>query len=943
VKFRFEDQPHQGAAIAAITDLFEGALRTPASVRLGRAPGASGHAGFTLDLDPLTDNLKAVTQREGVAVQDSLKMLTVQDLRDQERNFPNFSVEMETGTGKTYVYIATALRLAELYGLRKFVILVHSVAIRAGVMKTFEQTEEHFRAKFPALPYRCGVLGEDPALNNFIDPSSSVQFLIASVQSIDKPDSAVVYQSPEQPQLWRDTTSGIAGIADARPVVIVDEPQNFVTPLRTRALATLNPLVALRYSATHKEPYNLVHRLGPKAAMEAGLVKRVSVKGVVAGGTGEPYLLVKKVRSVNRRLMAETVIQVAGRSGIDRREVVLQNGTDLYEESEGIDAYRGMTVERIDRKPDRVVFQGGREVCVGVEIGVDQGAVWSDQIRHTIRAHLARQDQIDATGHDVKVLSLFFVERVADYVEVPNNPRPTLPELFDRIYRQEWVRAGKPEDQCSDPSELRVHYFPSTKTGIYKDTRGNVTDAEYELRAYEQIVAHKEQILTRDSPWAFIFSHSALREGWDNPNVFQIGFLRHSRSETERRQQVGRGLRIPVDTDGSRVMDATVNRLTLVVDESFREFRDGLNQEYAEARGMAGDGEAVDVSNADDEIIVRRRQDKFDSAEFDALWGRIQYKAHYRVRVDASVLPSAVAQSEHLRDVQYLFRRSNIVESADLEYDEEGKINTGNQVVVQEHGTDLSVIGLRLPDIIALVEDQLLATKFPLQLTRPTIAAILRDLPRSVSRHAIDDPDRWARVVAHAIRVTTIEEMVKHISYEPVHESDWWNAEVVFLEAEEVGVPVAEGGKDPSYGVVEAREDAGNLFSHTIYDSHIERNFSGLLENYRDRVKLFTKLPRRFKVRTPVGEYSPDWAILYEADGSQRLYLVRETKDTLNLDHLEWDEAMRIRFAERHFEAAPNGPVDYLHTTDRDGLRIQARREEATEPASPLQPPKGGV
>lgn len=925
MKFHFEDQPHQSAATAAITELFEGALRPQTSAPVGQAPGAAGHKGFVLDQDLLIDNLKAIGEREGVGAQDTLQLLTTTDLRDQERSFPNFSVEMETGTGKTYVYIATALRMAELYGVRKFVILVHSVAIRAGVVKTLEQTSEHFRAKFPSLQYRWGVLGDGPSVDDFCDPSSTVQFLVAGVHSIDKPDSAMVYQAPEQPQLWSDAASGIEGIAATRPVVIIDEPQNFVTPLRKKAIATLNPLVALRYSATHKEAYNVVHRLGPKAAMDAGLVKRVSVKGIVAGAAGEPYLLVNKVRSVRKRLMAEAVIEVAGRRETKREEVVLQNGSDLFEESGGIEAYRGMVIDRFERKPDRVIFEDGRELRVGEEIGVDQDAMWSDQIRYTIRAHLARQDQIDATGREVKVLSLFFVEHVADYVQMPEKPSPILPEMFDRIFRDEWVRAGKDEEDCPNPEELRVHYFPSTKTGIYKDTKGNASEAEYEARAYEQIVANKELILTKASPWAFIFSHSALREGWDNPNVFQIGFLRHSRSETERRQQVGRGLRLPVDENGKRVLDPAVNRLTLVVDESFAEFRDGLNKEYAEARGVSdgGDNDNPGVCDADNDVIVRRRNEKFESTEFVELWKRIRFKARYSVTIDPNALPNAVAASEHLDNVQFLARRANVVQSADLEYDAEGRVITSDMAVAERKGEALRIVGTRLPDIVRLVEDQLLATKFPLQLTRSTVVAILEALPAKVKRRAIDDPDRWARIVANAIRTTTIEEMVEHIDYKPIDESDWWDAELVFLEAEEFSPPPAPERVDPSFGIAEAPANGQNLFTHTVYDSHVERNFAALLESDRDRVKLFTKLPRRFKVRTPVGEYSPDWAIVYDDGEKDRLYLVRETKHTLNLDDLEWEEAMRIRFAQCHFDAAKAGEVDYEHTTDRDGLRIK--------------------
>lgn len=919
MKFRFDDQPHQSGAVSAVVDLFEGALVPPGDALAGRVPGSEGHTGFTLEREMLADNLKMVTAREAVEPQGALELMAETDLQGSQRKFPNFSVEMETGTGKTYVYIATALRLAEQYGLRKFVIVVHSIAIRAGVVKTFEQTEEHFRLKYPSVPYTWGVLGENSALNDFTEPSGTVQFLVASVQALDKPETNTLYASAEQPLLWGDPLTGVEQIAKARPVVLIDEPQNMATPLRRRAIATLNPLVALRYSATHTEPFNLVHRLGPKQAAEARLVKRVSVKGIVAGGDGKPYVRLDKLRSVRRRLMAEAAIDKAGGK---RAPVVLQNGTDLFEESGGLPQYRGLVVDSIERKPDRVRFDNGVEVRAGTEIGVDAGAVWRDQIRHTIRAHLARQGLIDSMNRDVKVLSLFFVERVADYA----SDEAVLPAMFDELFREEWQRAGNDPEDMPDPAELRVAYFPSTKTGILKDTSGRASDAELEGRAYQEIIANKELILDRANPRAFIFSHSALKEGWDNPNVFQVGFLRHTRSELERRQQIGRGLRLPVDQSGHRVMDPAINRLTLIVDEAFTEFRDGLNAEYIASGGGSGES-GPEVDDADNEVIVRRRPALFDSPEFAELWSRIRYKARYRVSIDSEPLRIVVAASEHLADLEFIERRANVVQSADLVYDEEGQVITADTAVAESRGERIVVAGQRLPDVVQLIEDQLQYGKFPLQLTRPTIAAIVREIldhpHRDYARHVLDDPARWARIVASAIRIETIEQMVSGISYEPVEESDWWDAEVVFLEVESKNPPQPQpGNPDPMNGVVAAPQDGVNLYDHVDYDSHVERAFAAQLENNRDHIKLFTKLPRRFRVRTPVGEYSPDWALVYDENGTQRLYLIRETKATRNLDDLDWDEAMRIRFAREHFDAAPNDPVDYGYTTDKHGLLI---------------------
>ncbi|MGH8160217.1 MAG: DEAD/DEAH box helicase family protein [Rhodanobacter sp.] len=913
MKFRFDDQPHQAQAIESVVDLFEGGALVPPQGMIGQAPGAAGHAGFQLDRTVLAQNLLAVTNREAVEAQDTLILMEETDLLEQPRDFPNFSVEMETGTGKTYAYIATALRLAETYGVRKFVILVHTVAIRAGVVKTFEQTREHFRAKYPHLDYQWRVLGDSQAVPDFADPSSNVQFLVAGISSLDKPATNTLYASPEQANIWNGGASGIAQLAQLRPVVLIDEPQNMGTSKRRKTIATLNPLVALRYSATHRDLYNLIHRLSAKRAAELGLVKRVSVKGVVAGASGQPYLHLKGIRSRalrgTTRWLAELVIDAAGG---DRQTVVLAPGVDLQDESRGLAQYQGYIIESMTRSELR--FENGVTLAIGQTLGVDSVSVWRDQVRHTIRAHLQKQADVERRGQGLKVLSLFFVERVADYI----GNAATLPAMFDALFREEWARSGRPADAMPDPATLRVHYFPSTKTGIYKDTSGKASEEGFEARAYDEIIANKEKLLDLANPRAFIFSHSALREGWDNPNVFQIGFLRHTRSDTERRQQIGRGLRLPVDQNGNRVQDEATNRLTLVVDESFSEFRDGLNAEYG------GAGDRPDVENEDHSVTIHLRPDKFQSPEFAALWRRIRYRAVYRIeRVDEVILAETVAEHEHLDNLRNIQRRANVVQSADLVYDDRGKVITTDETVAETSGERVVLAGQRLPNVVQMVEDQLQHGKFPLQLTRPTVVAILSAIPTHYRAGAIHDPGYWARIVAHVIRTAVIEQMVQNIEYVPVDEAHWWDANVVFLDSETKNKPLAVSGQPtPSSGVAEAPIDGANLHDYVDYDSLVEKSFAELLENHRGTVKLFTKLPRRFRVKTPVGEYSPDWAIVFERDGEEHLYLVRETKDTLNLDDLEWDEAMRIRFAAKHFAVAPRGAVDFTNTTVNAGIRI---------------------
>ena len=478
--------------------------------------------------------MQRVQGKAGLRVDDRLDTVDVADLREIRRSFANFSVEMETGTGKTYCYIRTCLRLAEELALRKFVIVVHSQAIREGVLKTLADTEEHFRSElFPDLIYEWGSITEDAGIEEFSEPSDTVRFGVAMVQSFDKPGKNRIYREPESAALFGGGPT-IERIAALKPVLVVDEPQNMATPLRRRALASLNPLFCLRYSATHRERFNLVHRLGAREAHALGLVKRIAVRAVTAGrDAGQAY--VSLVELVVRKRSIKAVIRFhepARGGGVTVAERTVGLGDDL-EELSGLDAYEGWIVHEIERNPDRIIFENGRVIEIGGETAIDREALWFDQIKETIRTHLDRQRDIAQQGLSVKVLSLFFVDAVADY----SGDEAILPSLFDRAYEE--LRPLYAGDLALPVAEsARIAYFATDRQGNARDTRGTQADREAEARAYQLIIARKEELLGLDEPAAFVFSHSALQEGWDNPNVFQTCFLRNVRSEQQRRQQV---------------------------------------------------------------------------------------------------------------------------------------------------------------------------------------------------------------------------------------------------------------------------------------------------------------------------------------------------------------------------------------------------------------------
>lgn len=922
MRFRFDaGQEHQIAAVAAVRDLLvAGALREPEAIS-HLAPGATGHTDFRFDFTALARNTKRVQEREGLRVDGRLETLDTADLREIPRSFPNFSIEMETGTGKTYCYVRTCLRLAEELGLRKFLIAVHSQAIREGVLKTLADTEEHFRSElFPDLAYEWGLLTEDAGVEEFAEPSDTVRFGVVMVQSFDKPEKNRLYREPESAALFGGGPS-IERIAALKPVLVVDEPQNMATPLRRRALASLNPLLCIRYSATHRERFNLVHRLSARDAHAQGLVKRIAVRGVTAGrDAGQAYVSLVELIVRKRSIRAAMRFHESARGGrVTVVERKLGLGDDLGELS-GLDAYEGWVVHEIERNPDRVIFENGTVVEAGAETALDREALWFDQVKETIRTHLERQRDIVRQGLEVKVLSLFFVDTVADY----SGDDAILPGLFDRAYEE--LRPLYDRDLSLPPSaQARIAYFATDRSGSPKDTRGTQGDREAEARAYELIVARKEELLEVAEPAAFIFSHSALQEGWDNPNVFQTCFLRNVRSELQRRQQVGRGLRLCVDGKGERILDREVNRLTVVVDESFAEFRDQLAVEYVAARRDVGEpvDDSPPLEDASAEIVVKRRQELFESEAFSRLWERIRFRSIYRVQIDEPALVSAVAGSAELAELRGVTRTRNAIESGEILFDEDGIPDPTDDAKSVRAGQALSRKG-RLPDVARLIEDDLYGASPSIPLTRATIGEIVRLAPRP--ELAVAQPEQWAAAVSRAIRTVGVEQMLAGIVYEPLPESDWWEASTIpesFIWKDSPRPPPGV----PWQGALPASEESPSLYDWIAHDSQIERDFGSQLDG-DERIDLFLKLPRQFKIDTPIGSYSPDWAIAISVGSGKRLVLVRETKSTLDPVELPASDRLRVDAARRHFLLDVAGPVDFALTTAKDGLRIMGEDEQ---------------
>lgn len=978
MRFQFDPrQPYQTSAIEAVTDLFDGQPAdadqlvtkledyspNPALDIPGVAPdaldlsveiGAYGN-NLVLDEETIAANLRRVQDRNGLEVNDTL----VDGLQ--------FDIEMETGTGKTYVYLRTAFELASKYRFNKFIILVPSVAIREGVKTSIQLMREHFRQLYPQINMDYNVYSGDRAedVRDFAT-ATSLQFLVMTIDSIrgDK-NTRIIHQQ-------RDKLSGLRPLdylQATRPIVIMDEPQNMESQLSQSAVADLNPLCTLRYSATHRTTRNVVYRLDPLDAHRLELVKKIVVSDALEmGGAAKPYVKLLEVKRDPFKASLELVVKKKDGS-YAKKKVSATQGADLERLSGGNPAYEGnWRINEISIQPEQIELTNYGYLRVGEAIGDNLDAVFREMIKETIKEHIRKETQVHERG--IKVLSLFFIDKVASYLgEGINNldANGVFAEAFDTIYKEE--RAKNPAAHAflpADPVEARSGYFAQMKAGKGKDARMTFKDSSGKTKAdddaYELIMKDKARLLSMAEPVRFIFSHSALREGWDNPNVFQICTLRDMSTETERRQTIGRGLRLPVNQEGERIKDAGTAQLTVVANESYKAFASALQDEYKQAGvaigyvrrtefaalpvvdevtgkemrlgtkrsgeiweslhsqgyiNAAGEvmgtwvpdqlgftvnlpeefaGYEEDVIRIVDgckiETIVkhkRKRQPRtlnkqvYATPEFEEFWEAITARTTYRVALDRDDLinrsVASIQQAPQIDPIRIQVTRTG------LEITRGGPKGT-------ELGSRSTVLtdSYPLPDIISQLQEST-------SLTRKTIIEILLSSGRIGDFLA--NPNDFIKMVTERIETELAHTLIDGIQYEPIGGSIY---ELRELQAD--GLEEKDRFIDQLYKVTNKEKTD---FDYLVLDSAVERQFAQYLDG-REDIKLFMKLPDKFRVPTPVGDYNPDWAIIKVEDGTEHLYLVRETKSSQDPAKRRPSENAKIKAAMKHFAAIG---VDY--------------------------------
>lgn len=978
MKLQFDaNQQFQLDAVSAITGLFDGQPVGAPEFSVINLAGMEGlfagqartdlGAGNRLLLaeEKLAANTRRIQAKNDIEIASPSAPLEAWELFDapanQTRNCPHFSVEMETGTGKTYVYLRTIFELSHRYGFQKFIIVVPSVAIREGALKNIEITAEHFRALYNNLPFEHFVYDAKKVnrLRQFAT-SNTLQILIINIDAFRKnftgteaeQKSNVIYKES-------DRLSGrqpIEFVQSARPIVIIDEPQSVdSTDKAQEAIKALNPLCTLRYSATHRNPYNLVYKLDPIRAFELKLVKQIVVaSATVEGAANDAFVRVKSIDYKNG-IKAKLQIHVQGADGPKEKAVTVKQGADLYALSnERANYHDGYEIAEITAEPgnEYIRFSNGRQLRVGEESGGIREDVWRAQIKHTIKRHLEKELQVRERG--IKVLSLFFVDRVANYRNYDEAGQPIkgkFAEVFEaelsalvkeeRFRELAWIR--EPMDK------LHNGYFARDKKGVLKDTRGD-TQADDEV--YNLIMKEKERLLAMDEPLRFIFSHSALREGWDNPNVFQICTLNETRSAIKKRQEIGRGLRLPVDQNGLRVFDESVNKLYVMANESYEDFARALQTEYEEDCGVTFgkipitafaklvtvvDGEEKPIGRKAAEMIKQalvnqkmldadgRIQPAFDPNKRGFklelpqeyadmapvvvdLLSEYQIERHIRrerddrtnrLKKEVLLTPEFVELWNRIKpkttyrvefDTETLVRRS-VDALKRMERIEKPKIHmAAGQMDVKKGGIETIAISVSEEKVEYGARPLPDILGYLQNETELTRSTLVRILRESGRLGELfNNPQRFLDSVAAILKHELHRLIVDGIKYERI-EGTGGEAEweMLLFKNEEL------------INYLAALQVNKSVYEYVSYDSDIEREFAKKLDQ-REDIKLFVKLPGWFVVETPVGKYNPDWAIL-KHDG-QAIYLVRETKGTKDFLRLRNSEADKVRCGKKHFEA----------------------------------------
>lgn len=869
MKLKLEELPYQQEAIESVVKVFEGTGKNTFDNSTNE--GIRANTCF-LTSEQLSKNIKDILEENGID-EEKAKLIDEKDL----------CIEMETGTGKTLVYIKSIYELYKHYGFTKFIILVPSIAIREGVLSTFknfkEQLEEIYGFTPNTFEYDSKKLHE---VTKFAEEQHP-QVMIITTASIVGDDRII---NREQREDLFNNKAFIEVIADTNPIVIMDEPQEGMDAEKTKpAIENLKPLFKLRYSATHKELKNLIYRLTPYESYKQNLVKKINLYTVterndeatlkievhsIQTGTGDPKVKLKAWK-------------LQGGNFLFRDSVWLKEGDNLGEKNSN-PSYNDYTIQRINKHLRdglwRVIFTNGIEI-VENQTSANIESIWELQLEYLISEHFKKAAKLKEKG--IKCLSLIFIDRVNNYV----GNEPTIKNLFIEKYKEIYpiFHEGKvPGDEHIE--SIQGSYFAKTTAGDFTDNENSMSKNK---EIYDLILRRKDILLNIENPVQFIFSHSALGVGWDNPNVFNIATLNKSFSDIKKRQEIGRGLRICVNQDGKRVYDELdvseenrINRLNVFPNETYQTFVEQYQTEIKEIYGDTDEGAVMTHTHKGiekDKVEFKLNKDEKIQKAFKEFWKRMSKKTDYSVSFnETNLIRDSIKALESITIADYIVEISG---KSIEEITEEG-------IVDIYLGNDERQLTARFTplDLIEEISENT-------QLSYSTIFKIVNGIKDK--SEWIKNPPLFVHLAVSKIKQVELNEMIRGIEYKTTGES-------LPFEFEDFVKQLADG----KYADTPKR----GIWDKMLIDSAVEKTFAETADE-QDEVLCLIKLPNYYRIQTPIGNYEPDFGLVLcrksLANGDEdEFYFVVETKGTNDINDskaLKESEIYKIKCAMKHFEA----------------------------------------
>ena len=1036
MKLQFKEQDFQVQAVKAVVDCFEGQPLKTNRFTLERSKelikkakqAATGVQTIEFEIEEeigyRNSTIQILEPQLLKNIQEVQKHYDLHESQQIERPGGvklgyNLTIEMETGTGKTYTYIRSMYELHRKYGWSKYIVIVPSIAIREGVYKSFQVTQDHFQElyghKINPFIYNSG---RPQDIENFAS-DSRISVMIINTQAFNArgKDARRIYQELDQ----FGTRKPIEIIAQTNPILIIDEPQSVDGARTLESMQDFNPLFTLRYSATHKVDYNKVYRLDALDAYNKRLVKKIQVKGInLKGSTGTTgYMYLENISlSTSKPPFAWIEHEIRSNAGtITKKRVKVAEGYNLYEQSGNMPVYKNHSVTEINGYLNKVVV-GGQDIYPGDILNdKDEHAFRRVQIRECILSHLQKEKQL--FGQGIKVLSLFFIDTVEKYRVYDELGEQQLGE-YAQIFEEEYIKVSNEfldlfEQEYNeylkdtDPSKVHKGYMPANfgeylkrddanqvHNGYFSiDKKGKTIDPTVkrgkeeseDVSAYDLIMKDKERLLSFEEPTRFIFSHSALKEGWDNPNVFQICALKHAESGslTRRRQEVGRGMRLSVDKRGVRqdfelVGDQVheLNKLTVIASESYEAFAKGLQKEIADTLKDRPQKAEVDyfvsklLSNEKGEEL-RISEDDAKKLQFKLIVGQV-IDEDYKITVAGKeqIEKQTVALPEKLepfreavckllqsiytgaefkpederqtvilntnknyrkKEFQDLWDRINLKTIYEVQFDTDqliqdskikinAQLNIGDRVYEVKTGEleDGTVEQMKDGSLVKETERQHLKLKNDLysdtiydvvgeievktNLTRKTIVEILKKIKQEKFFLIRKNPEEFIAKCSKLINEVKASLIINNIVYHKTEERH--DSKTVFT--------------NDKFALRQSEFLKKHIYDFLTSDSKIESDFATALENSTE-VVVYAKLPKGFYVSTPVANYSPDWAIVFDKDKLRHIYFVAETKGSDSDLDLREIEKLKIHCATEHFKEISGAEVHFKKVASYGTLR----------------------